>query len=71
MRAKIVEIHGFSGHADHDGLLAWLAHFSSPPEQVFITHGEVESSLALAEELRTTKGWKVTVPEYQQVVELA
>jgi metallo-beta-lactamase family protein len=70
VRAKIVEINGFSGHADHDALLAWLGHFTSPPEQVFITHGEAQAALALAEEIRRTKGWKVTVPEYQQVVEL-
>ncbi len=71
VRARIVQIQGFSGHADHDALMAWAGHFTAPPDQTFVTHGEEESSLALAEELRTTKGWNVTVPEYQQVVELA
>ena len=47
-----------------------LGHFTAPPQQAFITHGEEDAALALAEELRTTKGWNVTVPEYQQVVEL-
>ncbi len=70
VRARIAQIHGFSGHADHDALLAWAGHFTAPPQQAFITHGEEDAALALAEELRTTKGWNVTVPEYQQVVEL-
>ena len=65
VRAGSPQINGFSGHADHNALLAWLGHFTAPPEQTFVTHGEEESALALAEELRTTKGWNVTVPEYQ------
>jgi metallo-beta-lactamase family protein len=70
VRAKIATINGFSGHADHDALMAWLGHFTTAPRQVFVTHGEVQSSLALAEELRTSKGWNATVPEYKQVAEL-
>ena len=34
---------GFSGHADHNALLAWAGHFTAPPQQVFITHGEEEA----------------------------
>ena len=45
-------------------------HFTAPPQEVFVTHGEVEASLSLANELRTTKGWNAIVPEYQQVVDL-
>ncbi len=70
VRARIAHINGFSGHADHNALLAWLGHFTAPPQQTFLTHGEEDSALALAEELRTTKGWNVAVPEYQEVVEL-
>ncbi len=70
VRARIAAINGFSGHADHRALLAWVDHFTAPPRQVFVTHGELESSQALAAELRSTKGWKAMVPEYQQIVEL-
>ena len=44
--------------------------FHGAAQQTFLTHGEEDSALALAEELRTTKGWNVAVPEYQEVVEL-
>ena len=71
VRAKIIQISGFSGHADHNALMSWAGGFTAAPKEAFITHGEEEASLALAEELRTTKGWNVVVPEYRQEVELA
>jgi metallo-beta-lactamase family protein len=70
VRAKVTEIQGFSGHADRSGLLRWLGSMKSPPKQLFITHGEEESAKSLADYVRETKGWQVTVPEYQQSVEL-
>src|SRR5204863_7049042 len=27
VRAKVSQIYGFSGHADHDGLMRWITHF--------------------------------------------
>ena len=50
VRARIAEINGFSGHADHNALLSWAGAFHSPPKKAFITHGEEEASLALADE---------------------
>ncbi len=38
--ATIATLHGTSGHADRDGLLAWLEGFQKKPEMVFINHGE-------------------------------
>jgi len=70
VRARVAQIHGFSGHADRAGLLRWLGHFQKPPRQLFLTHGEEEEALALAAYVRDELGWNVTVPEYQQVVEL-
>ena len=70
VRARIEHIAGFSGHADRGELLDWLRHFVSPPEQVFVTHGEEEAAMALAQQIRDELHWNVTVPEYQQVVEL-
>ena len=70
VRAEIAQIHGFSGHADHVGLMHWLSGFQSPPQQVFLTHGEEEETLKFAECIRQEKGWQVSVPEFRQVVEL-
>jgi metallo-beta-lactamase family protein len=70
VRARIEQIHGFSGHADRDALLHWLAAFKRPPRQLFLTHGEEEAAESLAAEVRDRMGWQVTVPAYQQEVEL-
>jgi metallo-beta-lactamase family protein len=70
VRAQVQQIQGISGHADRDGLLKWLGHFQKPPRQLFITHGEPEASLSLAEEVRNKFGWNVTVPEYRETATL-
>ena len=70
VRASVRQVHGFSGHADGPALLSWLGNFEKPPRELFLTHGEESSALALAEEARKMPGWKVTIPEYQQTVEL-
>jgi metallo-beta-lactamase family protein len=71
VRAKIAQIFGFSAHADRGGLLKWLSHFQQPPRQLFLTHGEENVSLALADHVRSTMGWNVSVPNYEETVELA
>ena len=70
LRARIAQVYGFSGHADRAGLLRWLSHFRQPPRQLFLTHGEEQVSLELADQIRQSMGWEVTVPSYQQTVEL-
>ena len=70
VKAKVGRIEGFSGHADRGMLLRWLRHFAAPPQQVFVTHGEEEAALALAQQVHDEYHWNVTVPEYQQVVEI-
>ena len=39
VNAEIVSLNGISGHADRDGLLAWLDGFQKKPKQVFVNHG--------------------------------
>jgi metallo-beta-lactamase family protein len=70
VRVQVEHIANFSGHADRGTLLGWLQHFASPPKQLFVTHGEEESSLSLAQKIRDELHWNVTVPEYQQSFEL-
>ncbi|MBR3949882.1 MAG: MBL fold metallo-hydrolase [Oscillospiraceae bacterium] len=40
VNAEISTLHGTSGHADRDGLLAWLAGFRQKPGVVFVNHGD-------------------------------
>lgn len=70
VRAKISQIYGFSGHADHDGLLKWITFFKSPPRRVFFTHGEEEVALKLAAEVKAKLGYDTYVPQYRETVEL-
>jgi metallo-beta-lactamase family protein len=70
VRAKIDKIYGFSGHADHDGLMRWISHFQRRPRKVFLTHGEEEVALGLAAEITAKLGLPAEVPHYQQVVTL-
>ena len=70
VRAKIAQLQGASGHADRSGLMKWLSFFKSPPKQLFVTHGEEEVALSFAQLVRDTHGWNVTVPQYQEAIEL-
>ena len=69
VRAAVESIPGLSGHADRTGLLRWSRDLPAP-RRTFLTHGEPESADALAETLRTDRGWDVRVPELGEVQEL-
>jgi metallo-beta-lactamase family protein len=70
VRARIAQIHGFSGHADHDALMRWLGSFRAPPRHLFLTHGEEDVALGLAQTIYDTMNWHVSVPQYREVVDL-
>jgi len=70
VRASIHTLGGFSAHADQPALLAWAAGFERPPGQTFVVHGEESAALALAEQLRTGRGWSVSAPARGQRVRL-
>jgi metallo-beta-lactamase family protein len=42
VRARIESIEGFSGHADRDGLLDWIAAMQLKPSRIILVHGEPE-----------------------------
>jgi len=73
LRANVEIISGFSAHADRTELLAYTDHLNQTNgrlKQVFVVHGEEESSLALAEGIREQGVSHVLVPEPGQVVEI-
>ncbi len=69
VRAAVVGMSSLSGHAGHNELLRWLEPLPAP-KQVFLTHGEKPSAMALAAELHGTRGWNTVVPKMGQRVEL-
>jgi metallo-beta-lactamase family protein len=69
VKANIVRIQGFSGHADKEELLGWLQNLEKPPRGVFVVHGEEEAARSFGQYLQEKTGWPVIVPQYlQQVV---
>jgi metallo-beta-lactamase family protein len=52
VKARIERIDGFSGHADREELLSWVAASTRRPEKIFVVHGEKEAAEALAAGLR-------------------
>ncbi|HOB39547.1 MAG: MBL fold metallo-hydrolase RNA specificity domain-containing protein [Limnochordia bacterium] len=67
--AEIETISGFSAHADQAGLLRWLRRFRHIG-QVFVTHGEKESSEGFAELIRGELEVPVLVPQLDESFEL-
>ena len=49
--AEIRVLPGVSGHADRDGLLAWLQAFEQKPGRVFVNHGDDASCTAFVDTL--------------------
>lgn len=58
-RAQVVVLNGFSGHADHPGLVNWVRNFSKRrPQKIFLVHGEIPAQEALAKSLKDELGYK-------------
>ena len=70
MRAKIVNISGFSAHADWKDILRWMDGFTSPPKQTLMVHGEPPALEALRARV-AAKGWNAAVPRYGEPITLA
>ncbi len=64
VKAEVSHLEGFSGHADADGLIAWLRGFAQPPQQTFVVHGEPAAADALRLRIQDELGWRVSVPDH-------
>ncbi|MCC7075765.1 MAG: MBL fold metallo-hydrolase [Acidimicrobiia bacterium] len=60
--AEIVDVPGFSVHADADDLVAWLASAPRPPQVVYVVHGEPDASTALGTRINSELAWTAVVP---------
>lgn len=72
-RAEVVVLNGFSGHADHNGLIAWAEGFREQrPDRVFLVHGEPDAAGALRKGLTDDAGYRqVDIPRLNQEFEIA
>ncbi len=61
VRARVYTLGGFSAHADQKELLDWLSAMKKSPE-IFVVHGEEETSLAFADLVKERYGFVTHVP---------
>ena len=69
VNAEIVDLEGFSAHADRDALAEWISSFTSNPK-VFLVHGEQEAKKDFAEYIKEKFGIKAVVIEKNSEFEL-
>lgn len=70
VQAELLTMQGISGHADRDGLAAWLNGLQKKPERVFINHGEAAVCDSFAWYLREQFGYDTTAPYSGSVYDL-
>ena len=70
VKATVENIEGLSSHADQKGLIEWLAKLDSKPKQIFIVHGEKDSSTGLRDKIKEVYGWDATIPDLNQSVSI-
>ncbi len=65
---QVAQVHGFSGHADRDELLDWLAQMPNGPRQVAVVHGGTNVTASFADQVLARFNCPVLVPEFGQRV---
>ncbi len=70
VRASLLQVSGFSAHADWVEMLRWMDGFTAPPLQTLLVHGEEKALLALKQRVEA-KGWHVAIPRHLETVQLA
>jgi len=70
VRCKVLNIPGYSAHADQPRLLEWLSHMQRTLKKVFVVQGEERSSEILAGKIVDEMAVKAEVPKPKETVEL-
>lgn len=70
LRARVVNIHGFSAHKDSDHLVEFVASTAKTLKRVIVVLGEPKSTYFLGQRIHETYDLPVVVPEKGDVMEL-
>ena len=70
IRAEVVALQSFSGHADANELIEWMRYPARAPVETFVTHGEPSAADALRTRIRHELGRDARVPEHLEAVDL-
>lgn len=70
VRLEVRQIHGFSGHADQNELVAWLGKTPGGPRRVAVVHGGAQVTGRFASLMSDRFGCEVVVPDYGARIEI-
>ncbi len=70
VRAEVVDVPAFSVHADQQEIIKWLATAETPPEVVYVVHGDPPAAAALKSEITRQLGWHVVTARHLEQVRL-
>lgn len=70
VNAKIYNMKGFSAHADKQQLLAWYSSMKEVPKAFFVTHGELDAAMELADSLGRNLGTATYIPHFGDCAEI-
>jgi metallo-beta-lactamase family protein len=70
VRARVVTIHGYSGHKDSTALLNFVEDTQETLRKVFVVMGEPKSSMFLVQKIRDNLGIEARMPEAGESVSL-
>lgn len=68
IRAEVVPLQSFSGHADADEILAWMGGATREPKTTYVTHGDPDAADTLRGRIQRELGWQARVPEHLERV---
>jgi metallo-beta-lactamase family protein len=70
VKARIEYLQGLSGHADQTELIEWVSNIRTPPEKIYILHGEPQSADMLRLKLKEIYNWEAAVPDLFEIAGL-
>ena len=70
IRAEVVALGSFSGHADADEIMAWMGGATRKPKITYVTHGDPDAADALRARIGRELSWQARVPEQLERVSL-
>lgn len=70
VHANIVNLYGFSAHADREELLDWVKSFPHKPQSIFVVHGEESSAVDFANLLQSSQNVHTITPFIGDVFDL-
>jgi metallo-beta-lactamase family protein len=70
VKAEIIHLDQFSGHAGRSELLRWLSAMPAPPRHTYLVHGEPDAARSLRDTL-AERHWPASVAQYRHCIDLS